>query len=225
MTGEAQILRELREFTVTHDVGREHSTYWVRVGGHADPVVFLHKDVPVHVEVRPYHAAPAGEPGRLLGYVKLGKAWDAQQVEIGSVQLGKRRTDIHRAPVTQHGLGTLTPRLEGVGAVVHKVAKVVEWSDLGLLSARQMEAMASVHVRCQGSTSLGFELTRRAGTTGVFDVVVHDPNLSRLLVLAYLDRFNVSAFDARRAGIGLTTNPFRAVGERRRMAEERRQQG
>ncbi|WP_152628124.1 hypothetical protein [Streptacidiphilus neutrinimicus] len=232
-------LQSLREFTVRVDYGREHTTFLVYQAGRSEPVVRMHKDYPHTVDVRPYyvhHRAhdyvhPGADPRQLLGYVKLGKAWDAQQAEIGAIGAMAKRGHMDRGPVVQHGLGTLTPQRQpltgkkrGVRAVL---AFIDDFSSHGILGDQGREdAMFSAHVRCTGPTSAGFELVRRAGVTATYEVVVHDPQLSRLLVLAYVECFShVSDGDLRQNLVGLATNPFRDrnKAEHRRMKLEKEQ--
>lgn len=223
MSEEPQILSDLHRFDVDVDIARDRTTYWVRPEGQSDPVVSMHKDYPIHVAVRPYYVRPVAAPDHLLGYVKLGKAWDGQQVEIGTVGDMRKPTHLERGPIVQHGLGVLTPKRPGARGALHKVARLVDWLEIGAPSAENVDAAVAAHVRCSGSTSAGFELTRRAGATARYDVVVHDPRLSRLLVLAFLDRFNAAATDVRHAGVLLSTNPIDNAIEHRRMKDEWKQ--
>ncbi|WP_042387569.1 hypothetical protein [Streptacidiphilus melanogenes] len=224
--GTVDDLQSLDAFTVGIDYGREHATFWVTPAGQSEPVVRMHKDHPYDVAVRPYYVYPVAAPEQLLGYVKMGKAWDAQQTEIGAVGDMRKPQRMHQGPIVQHGLGALTPTRPGVRGTVHKVAAFVE--DLvggGLLTDHDvLDAAIAAHVHCAGPTSQGFELTRRAGVTATYEVVVRDPRVSRLLILAYVDCFNDhSAFDLRHVRATLSTNPLRNITENRRMKLEKQQ--
>lgn len=208
-------LQSLTAFTVSVDYGRDHTTFLVSPAGSTEPVVRMHKDYPHDVYVRPYYVHPVTEPQQLLGYVKLGKAWDAQQVEIGAVGTMTRPRHQDEAPIVQHDLGTLTPQRQALTGKKRAVAGALGLlDDLFLTSFRDDQggddAMFSAHIRCAGPTSQGFELVRRAGVTATYDVAVHDPRVSRLLVLAYVERFNDSSdADPRQALVTLLSNPFR----------------
>lgn len=220
MSEEPQILRDLHRFSVSVDIARDRTTYWVRPEGQSDPVVSMHKDYSINVAVRPYYVRPVAAPEYLLGYVKLGKAWDGQQVEIGAVGDMRKPDRMARGPIVQHGLGVLTPKRPGARGALHKVARVVDWLDFDLPGAETVDAAVSAHVVCAGPTSAGFELTRRAGATARYEVVVHDPRVSRLLVLAFLDCFNAAATDVRQVGVLFSTNPLDNMIEHRRMKDE-----
>ncbi|RAG85425.1 hypothetical protein DN069_11650 [Streptacidiphilus pinicola] len=223
-------LQSLTAFSVRADYGRDHTTFLVTPAGSAEPIVRMHKDYPHDVFVRPFYVHPVAEPQLLLGYVKMGKAWDAQQVEIGTVGKMAPERGMQQGPIVQHGLGTLQPErqaLTGKQRVVRGALGLID--DLVWSSFRgdqsQDDQMFSAHIRCAGPTSAGFELVRRAGVTATYDVAVHDPNVSRLLVLAFVERFNdTSDGDPRQSLITLATNPFRNrnKAENRRMQEEKR---
>jgi hypothetical protein len=220
------VLQSLTDFTVRVDYGREHTTFWVTPGGHSEPVVRMHKDYPYDVAVRPYYVYPVAVPDQLLGYVKMGKAWDARQADIGAVGDMRKPRRMHEGPIVQHGLGSLTPTRPGARGAVRKVARFVEDIVGGTLmtDADFLDAAIAAHVRCAGASSQGFDLIRRAGVTATYEVRVHDPRVSRLLILAYVDCFNShSAFDPRHAAATLSTNPLRNITENRRMKLEKQQ--
>ncbi|WP_042425212.1 hypothetical protein [Streptacidiphilus anmyonensis] len=222
-------LQSLDAFTVRIDYGREHATFWVTPTGQSEPVVRMHKDHPYDVAVRPYYVHPVADPQQLLGYVKMGKAWDARQAEIGAVGDMRKPRRMHQGPIVQHGLGVLTPTRPGVRGAVHKVASFVEDVVVGglLTDNAVLDAAIAAHVHCAGPASAGFELVRRAGVTATYEVAVRDPRVSRLLILAYVDCFNDhSAFDLRHARATLSTNPLRNITENRRMKlEKQRREG
>jgi hypothetical protein len=219
-------LQSLDAFTVRIDYGREHATFWVTPTGSSEPVVRMHKDYPYDVAVRPYYLYPVAAPQQLLGYVKMGKAWDAQQAEIGAIGDMRKPHRMHAGPIVQHGLGSLTPTRPGARGTVHKVAAFVDdFVGGGLLTDHDfLDAALAAHVHCTGPTSAGFELVRRAGLNATYEVVVRDPCVSRLLILAYVDCFNNhSSLDPRHMGSTLRTNPLRNITENRRMKLEKRQ--
>lgn len=230
--GSAAALQSLTAFTVTIDYSRDHTTFLVCPAGQSQPVVRMHKDYPYNVDVRPYYVYPAFGSQQLLGYVKLGQAWDAQQVLVGGLKPGARRINLDDAPLVQHGLdATLTAvrqELTGGRRAARTAYRVLDEFNLGFgLGWRDRaveDAMFSAHVRCAGPTSPGFDLVRKAGPTALYEIVVHDPRLSRLIVLAYLERFSTSSdADVRAAAVTVTTNPFRNLTENRRMRREKQQ--
>jgi hypothetical protein len=218
------LLQALRDFTVTADYGREHTTFLVRPTGQSEPVVSMHKDYPHDVVVRPYYVRPAVGPDVLLGYVKMGKAWDAEQKDIGKVGGGRKPRHADHAQIVQHGLGVLTPKRLGAAGAVQRLAGAAESLGLDWLPGRKTaDAALSAQLRCAGPDSAGFDLIRTAGLTAEYRIVVHDPQVSRLLILAFVERFNSDALDLRQTGVLLTTNPFANIAENRRMKLEKRQ--
>ncbi|MEY9962492.1 hypothetical protein ABIA33_000518 [Streptacidiphilus sp. MAP12-16] len=95
------VLQALRDFTVTVDYGREHTTFLVRPTGQSEPVVRMHKDYAHDIVVRPYYVRPSAAPDALLGYVKMGKAWDAEQKDIGMVGGGRKPRHADHAQIVQ----------------------------------------------------------------------------------------------------------------------------
>ncbi|MEY9878116.1 hypothetical protein ABH931_007641 [Streptacidiphilus sp. MAP12-33] len=229
----AHAFESLAAFSVRGDYGKNHTTFWVTPAGQSQPVVRMHKDFPLDVYVRPFYVYPVADPQQLLGYVKMGKAWDGQQTEIGAVGNMAWRYDRDKRPIVQHDLGTLTPErqpLTGVKRGVQAAVELVDFFSIGGpgLDQSDKDAMFSAHVRCAGPTSAGFELVRRAGVTATYDVVVHDPRVSRLLVLAFVDAFNsVSDADVRQTWTWLKRNPFRdrnpQENERMRLEKQQRE--
>jgi hypothetical protein len=226
-------LQTLNAFTVRADYGRDHTTFLVYPAGQSEPVARMHKDYAYDVEVRPYYVYPMADPQRLIGYVKMGKAWDGQQTEIGAIGNMAKRLQMDKGPIIQHDLGTLTPERQALaGKRRFARAALAMFDELTLGSflgdQSQDDMMFSAHVRCAGPTSTGFELVRRAGVKATYDILVHDPRLSRLLVLAYVECFNnVSDADPRQTLIALATNPFRnknkAENERMKLEKQQRE--
>jgi hypothetical protein len=228
----SDLLQSLTAFTVLVDYGRGHTTFLVYPAGQQQPIVRMHKDYPYDVHVRPYYVYPAFGPQQLLGYVKLGQAWDAGQVLVGGTRPNGRRLDFDAAPIVQQGLPeTLTAvrqELNGGRRAARTAFRLLDefapGFGLGGRGRSVEDAIFSAHIRCTGPTSPGFDLVRNAGPTAVYEVVVHDPRLSGLVVLAYLERFSTwSDGDVRAAAVTATTNPFRNLTENRRMRREKQQ--
>jgi hypothetical protein len=180
-------LDALDDFTVFIDYGRAHTTFNIHADGGHDPVARMHKDA-AHDTGHPYRVCTGPEFDCLAGYVTPFSAMSADNAEIGTVRLNERVVRHDEWTVTQHGLGALTGLPAGLNS------RLRHGSPLRLIPRQDLaDVLFSVRLRFRGPQSPGFELARRAGVRARYAVRIHDPRISRLLVLACVLQFNTYA--------------------------------
>ncbi|WP_037605203.1 hypothetical protein [Streptacidiphilus rugosus] len=227
MTVGEKALQELDRFDVAVDYGRKETTFWLRRPGEEVPVARMHKARPYDSDIDPYRVHAAVDPDAVAGFVRFRKAWTADRTLIGEVGRIVGFTDRETDPVVQHDLGELRPTVTGLAGGVRRVDAALDRASrkhrllpipngIPFVDPRVVDAFTSVTIAFAGPDSAGFEVTRPAGVTAAYEVAVHDPRVSRVLVLAYVERLSRKTFDPRRTAVDLTTNPFADLADMRR---------
>ncbi|MFE6686381.1 hypothetical protein ACFVFQ_07855 [Streptomyces sp. NPDC057743] len=194
----------LNSFTVTVEYARSHTTFLARVNGRQDPVVRAHKET--HYEgARPYTVTAGQALAECVGYVNEWKAWLPDRTPVGSVERKSRTSGADRWTFAQHGLGELTGGPVGAGNRLRLASPARMAFD-----AAQVNNILSHRLRFRSHASEGFEFSRPAGIRSNYEVTVHDPHISRLLLFACLTQFNrFVASDPRKSLVDLTSNPLK----------------
>ncbi|MEU7181015.1 MULTISPECIES: hypothetical protein [Streptomyces] len=178
------MIQALDAFTVAAEYGRSHTTFRLYLEGQREPAARIHKDgaYDSRSSFRVYAGAGLDE---LAGYVTEFAAMTAQRVKVGTVRHRERTWRPDNWTFTQHDLGVLSGLPEGSGSRMRHsfpLRTVLDhfWGD----------ALFSCRLRFRSPESEGFALVRLAGVRARYGITVHDPRISRLLVLACIAQFN-----------------------------------
>ncbi|WP_042407799.1 hypothetical protein [Streptacidiphilus carbonis] len=183
-------LDTLDSFNVRFEFRQNETTWTVCAGKMDEPLARLHKQGAVN-SIKPYEVY--GGPGldELLGRVAISIALGPDGTRLGTVS--RRAQDgLEGGPLTdeewtftQEGLGALRGTPLGLGSRARHTYVVSNVIDNGLT-----DVLLEHRLRYRAPDSEGFELTRRSGVRSRYDVRIHDPRVSRLLVLAAVAYFD-----------------------------------
>ncbi|MCB5908378.1 hypothetical protein [Streptomyces pinistramenti] len=198
------MIQSLSSFTVTVEYARSHTTFLARVNGQREPVARMHREV--HYEgSRPYTVTAGQGLAECAGFVSEWKAWLPDRTPVGTVERKSRTNSADRWTFVQHDLGELAGEPAGAGSRLRHASPLRMAFD-----AAQVNNVLSHRLRFRSDASEGFALSRRAGIRSGYEVTVHDPRVSRLLVFSCLAQFNrFVASDPRKNLIDLTSNPLK----------------
>ncbi|MEU9041601.1 MULTISPECIES: hypothetical protein [unclassified Kitasatospora] len=196
------MIDSLTAFTVAIDYGRAHTTFLVHADGSPGPVARMHKDA-AYDHSAPYQVFAGPGLGQLIGHVNNFSAIAADRTLIGRVG--------HRSRSWRHDVWTFDQNglavLEGEPVGLANKAR----GSLPLLGSGVVDAALPFELRYRSAESAGFELTRHAGVRATYAVRIHDPRISRLLVLACVAHFNTyGTADLRKSMVDVTANPLKA---------------
>jgi hypothetical protein len=198
------LIDSLTAFTVVPEYGRAQTVYRVLVDGQSTPAAVLRKDS-VYDSRQPLQAYTGPELSQPAGWVSTIEAMTADRVKLGRVSLRKGsalRKD--HWTFAQVGLPELTGEPVGAGAALRR-------SPLrGVLGNGIADGVLSLQLHFGGPESEGFDFTRFSGVKARYGVEIHDPRVSRLLVLACVVHYNVFVdADPRQFAVDVTTNPLK----------------
>ncbi|MFK0293466.1 hypothetical protein ACIQU6_23710 [Streptomyces sp. NPDC090442] len=194
----------LDSFTVTVEYARSRTTFLARVNGRQDPVVRAHKET--HYGGARLYTVTAGPAlTQCVGYVNEWEAWLPDRAPVGSVERKSRTDGADHWTFAQRGLGELTG--EPVGAANRlRLASPTRTA----FDTAQVNNILSHRLRFGSDASEGFEFARPAGIRSHYEVTVHDPRVSRLLLFSCLTQFNrFVASDPRKNLVDLASNPLK----------------
>ncbi|MEU9075172.1 hypothetical protein [Kitasatospora sp. NPDC048538] len=195
-------LAALTELTVAVDYGRAHTTFLVHADGSRAPVARMHKDA-AYDHSAAYRVFGGPRLDQLLGHVDNFSAAAADRSPIGRVDHRSRSWRPDLWTFEQHGLAALEGEPVGLANRARR--------SLPLLDRGVVDTALAFRMHYRSAESAGFELTRHAGVRATYGVRIHDPRISRLLVLACVAHFNTySTADPRKAVVDLTANPLKA---------------
>ncbi|GAA5196418.1 hypothetical protein GCM10023322_65310 [Rugosimonospora acidiphila] len=194
------MIDSLTAFTVVPEYGRSRTVYQVLVGDQSAPVAQLRKDS-AYDSLRPLAAFTGPGLDQHVGWVSAFRARGVDRVEVGRVEhRGGSTWSGERWSFAQAGLPELRGEQVGLGGKLRGRLPLQGFVD-GVLS---------VHLRFGAPGLNGFDLTRFSGVRARYGVEIHDPRISRLLVLACVVHYNVfQDADPRQVAIDYTSNPFR----------------
>jgi hypothetical protein len=197
-------MQSLDSFTVTAEYGRSHTTFLLHPEGQREPAARMHKDGAYETRY-PFRVYSGVGLDELAGYVTEFAAMTAERVEVGTVRHRERTLRPDDWMFTQHDLGVLCGLPEGSGS------RLRHSSPLRMVLGHSWgDALFSYRLRFRSAESAGFAFARLAGVRARYTVTVHDPRVSRLLVLACVTQFNTyAATDPRKSAVDLTANPLR----------------
>ncbi|MEU9113286.1 hypothetical protein AB0D04_16265 [Streptomyces sp. NPDC048483] len=198
------MIQSLGSFTVSVEYARAHTTFLVKVDGQREPVARMHREV--HYEgVRPYTVTAGPGLTECVGYVNEWKALLPDRTTVGTVERKSRTNGADRWTFAQHDLGELAGEPAGAGSRLRHASPLRMAFD-----AAQVNNVLSHRLRFRSDESAGFEFSRPAGIRSSYVVTVHDPRVSRLLVLSCLAQFNrYVASDPRKNLVDLVSNPLK----------------
>ncbi|RXS85658.1 hypothetical protein EST92_07610 [Streptomyces sp. TM32] len=198
------MIESLNSFTVSVEYARAHTTFLVRADGQREPAARVHREV--HYEgLRPYTVTAGPGLTECVGHLNEWKAWLPDRTLVGTVEHSRRTNSADRWTFAQHDLGELTGAPVGAGSRLRHASPLRMAFD-----AVQVNNVLSHRLRFRSHESEGFELSRPAGVRSGYEVTVHDPRVSRLLVLACLVQFNrYVASDPRKNLVDLVSNPLK----------------
>jgi hypothetical protein len=192
------VIHTLNHFQISFTYRRRETTWLIHQHGGDTPVTRLHKPADPGSR-KPYRVYGGPALDHLLGYVAISIALDADGRELGRVRHERHTSWGLRNglltdedwTVSQPELGTLHGRPAGLGSRARHAIVVGP-----VLDNLPTDVVLAHSLRYRGATSEGFELTRRPGLTSRYDVRIHDPRVSRLLVLAAVAYFDSEHGDA-----------------------------
>lgn len=123
---------------------------------------------------------PAGDEGELVGVLSAYGAHDATATRVGKVNHHvSMGTEKHSFAFHQFSLGELAGEPVGIGSKLgyRSALRFVPLADT-------VAGLAPLRLHYRGTGSPGFDLTRAGGLGSEYRLAVHDPRISRLLVVA-----------------------------------------
>jgi hypothetical protein len=223
-------LQALTSFTVTADYRRHETTFDIWLPDQREPAARLYKDGQF-LSRGGFDVLTGARLDEPAGRVARNGAWAADGAQIGTIAFASTRLDkkldsnwltsgmagpappelrARRWRVEQAGL----PPLSGGPAGLSSRLRFNGVTDLFLNSdavsgANPVDYLLPFTFRFGAPGVAGFEISRRAGRSRLH-VAVRDPRIDRRLVLACVVCVNVLHNPTlRRAGVGLTTTPFK----------------
>ncbi|WP_274917845.1 hypothetical protein [Streptomyces sp. WZ-12] len=194
----------LNSFTVTVEYAHSHTTFLARVKDRQDPVVRAHKET--HYDgARPYTVTTGQALTECVGYINEWQAWLPDRTPVGSVERKSPTHGADRWTFAQRDLGELTGEPVGAGSLLRLDSPVRMAFDIA-----QVNDILPHCLRFGSDASEGFEVSRPAGIRSNYEVTVHDPRISRLLLFSCLTQFNrFVASDPRKNLVDLASNPLK----------------